>query len=121
MPCHAGQYTGTTGAFTCTDCDISKMCPVEGMVKTETCYPGFICDLPKMVFPTRLCPAGIVCVQGVFKNNALWDKNNVSTAPVSIQCPSGYYCEEGTTTISPYQLRNKSYFLLFSVCICSLN
>ena len=91
--CIPGKFNNQTGQSDCTTCETNFMCPEEGMVMEEPCFPGYVCDAPGIIFPTYRCPPGWYCTSG--------------NAPYI--CPSNYYCEEGTTTPNPFVIQ-KSYF-----------
>jgi len=103
--CNHGYYQDEIGKTECKNCKASFMCPLEGMVIQEPCYPGMICDKDFTVFPILKCPGGFYCNGGTkdfyYNKNFLLDENFL--------CPKGYYCEEGTATYNPYVYVNKFF------------
>ena len=98
--CPTGHYCPNSSIAL--SCPTGHMCPRVGNVKPTPCLPGsfnpfllqsrctacpigHVCPGYGRTFP-MLCPAGFVCLaEGL-------------SAPV-IQCPAGYYCEAGTSTL----------------------
>ena len=108
--CPTGHYCAVpvnssetvAGALVATLCPEGHQCPGVGNTKPTPCYPGtynrFVgaanCTAcpPGHVCPgyartePLICPAGFVCL------------SEALSAPV-VQCPAGYFCEEGTLTL----------------------
>ena len=72
------------------ECPIGYFCP-EGSPLPRRCPAGHYCDSPRMIAKdnSKLCDEGTLCISGA-KSPAV---DNVSV----IDCPAGFYCEEGTT------------------------
>ncbi|KAL7513815.1 hypothetical protein ACHAXN_011176 [Cyclotella atomus] len=106
--CPTGYYCATQDLAT--PCDVGHFCPGTGNTSPLPCLPGSFsgsigkssCDLCEAGYQCDgwgrsapdLCMAGYVC-----------DHPGISIPEKS--CPSGYYCEEGTSTDDPQSLTGK--------------
>lgn len=97
IPCYPGSYSSITGQSSCTLCEIGFQCP--GFNRTEPkvnmqCRFRFVSVFRALFltlaprFSYQPCQAGWVC-----------DEEGLSIP--SKRCPSGFICEEGTTSDDP--------------------
>lgn len=87
VACPPGQFCPGVANMKPRDCLPGTFNPDEAQSNCTLCASGHICPGWARVLP-EACPPGFVCVaRGL-------------SAPVLL-CPSGYFCEEGTSTLNP--------------------
>ncbi|CAG5098823.1 Oidioi.mRNA.OKI2018_I69.XSR.g16008.t1.cds [Oikopleura dioica] len=80
---------GRPGAESCFSCDENFYCPYDA--SQNPCLPGFLCP-PDTPIPTKLCPAGTKCNDGISVDCNGAEYNPAEGQSECIECPAGGDC-----------------------------
>lgn len=101
--CSPGEFNPFSQQTQCTQCPEGTVCPPvpllekTGLISSEPCPRGFICDSKALPFASKRCTPGHFCLSGVSAlNQSMCGRLSSSSSCILPKlCPAGVYCLAG--------------------------